>query len=121
VITVLKTKYKISNLGEAIQFLGLEITQDENGISLSQETYIDTMIKWFGIEDSCNVSNLLDPNVQLINEEYEDSPAHWTLYLSLIGSLIYAALGSHPDISFTISSLSRYNLAPLATYLIAVK
>jgi hypothetical protein len=76
VITALKTKYKMSNLGEATHFLGLEINRDENGISLSQETYIDTMIKWFGMEDSCNVSNPLDPDVQLENEEYEDNPAH---------------------------------------------
>jgi hypothetical protein len=34
---------------------------------------------------------------------------------------MYAALGSHPDISFTISSLSRYNSAPLATHLTAAK
>jgi hypothetical protein len=34
---------------------------------------------------------------------------------------MYAVLGSHPDISFTVSSLSRYNSAPLATHLTAVK
>jgi hypothetical protein len=34
---------------------------------------------------------------------------------------MYAVLGSCPDISFTVSSLSRYNLAPLATHLIAAK
>jgi hypothetical protein len=45
VITALKTKYKMSDLGEARYFLGLEINRDENGISLSQESYIDTMIK----------------------------------------------------------------------------
>jgi hypothetical protein len=121
VITALKTKYKMSDLGKVRCFLGLEINRDENGISLSQETYIDTMIKWFGMEDSCNVSNPLDPNVRLENEECEDNPADRTLYLSLIGSLMYATLGSRLDISFTISSLSRYNLAPLATHLTAVK
>jgi hypothetical protein len=34
---------------------------------------------------------------------------------------MYAALGSHPDIFFAISSLSRYNSAPLATHLTAAK
>jgi hypothetical protein len=59
----LKTKYKMSNLGEARCFLGLEINRDENGISLSQESYIDTMIKWFGMENSRHVSNPLDPDI----------------------------------------------------------
>jgi hypothetical protein len=57
VITALKTKYKMSNLGEARCFLGLEMNRDVNGISISQETYIDTMIQRFGMEDSHNVSN----------------------------------------------------------------
>jgi hypothetical protein len=121
VIMALKTKYKMSDLGEARHFLGLETNRDKNSISLSQETYINTMIKWFGMENSRNVSNPLDPDVRLENEECEDNPADRTLYLSLIGSLMYAALGSHPDISFAISSLSRYNLAPLATHLTAAK
>jgi hypothetical protein len=73
------------------------------------------------MENSCHISNPLDPNIQLENEECEDHPTDQTLYLSLIGLLIYAALGSHPDISFAISSLSRYNSAPLATHLTAAK
>jgi hypothetical protein len=121
VITVLKIKYKMSNLGEARYFLGLKINRDENGISLSQETYINTIIKWFGMENSHNVSNLLDPNIRLENEECKDNPADQTLYLSLIGSLMYTVLGSHLDISCAISSLSRYNSAPLATHLTVAK
>jgi hypothetical protein len=71
----LKTKYKMSDLGKARCFLGLKINRDENGISLSQETYIDTMIKQFGMENSHTVSNPLDPDVRLEYEEYEDNPA----------------------------------------------
>jgi hypothetical protein len=63
VMMVLKTKYKMSDLGKVRCFLGLEINQDENSISLSQETYIDTMIKWFGMENSCHISNPLDPDI----------------------------------------------------------
>jgi hypothetical protein len=74
VIMALKTKYKMSDLGEVRCFLGLEINRDENGISLSQETYIDSMIKWFGMENDRNVSNPLDPDVRLENEECEDHP-----------------------------------------------
>jgi hypothetical protein len=63
VIMVLKTKYKMWDLGKARCFVGLEINRDENGISLSQESYIDTMIKWFGMENGHHVSNPLDPDI----------------------------------------------------------
>jgi hypothetical protein len=42
---VIKMKYKMLDLGKGRYFLGLKINWDENSISLSQETYIDTMIK----------------------------------------------------------------------------
>jgi hypothetical protein len=45
VITALKNKYKMSDLGEARHFLGLEINRNEDGISLSQGSYIDTLLK----------------------------------------------------------------------------
>jgi hypothetical protein len=121
VIMALKTKYKMSDLGKARCFLGLEINRDENGISLSQESYIDNIIKRFGMENSCHVSNPLDPDIRLENEECKNHPADRILYLSLIGLLMYAALGSHLDILFAISSLSRYNSAHLATHLTAAK
>jgi hypothetical protein len=47
VITALKNKYKMSDLGEARRFLGLEINRNEDGISLSQGSYIDTLLKRF--------------------------------------------------------------------------
>jgi hypothetical protein len=49
VITALKNKYKISDLGEARHFLGLDINRNEDGISLSQGSYIDTLLKWFAL------------------------------------------------------------------------
>jgi hypothetical protein len=42
-------------------------------------------------------------------------------YLSIIGSLMYAALGTRPDISFSVSSLSRFNIDPRARNLTAAK
>jgi hypothetical protein len=110
------TRYKVR-----LVVKGLEINRNEDGISLSQGFYIDTLLKWFCMEDSRNVLNPLDPNVQLENEECEDNPADRNLYLSLVGSLMYAALGSRPDISFAVSSLSRYNSTPLTIHLTAAK
>jgi hypothetical protein len=60
----LSEKYKITNLGPARQFLGIEIHRDDTGISLGQKAYITTILKRFGMEHSHGVSTPMDPNIK---------------------------------------------------------
>ena len=55
------------------------------------------------------------------NGECEDHPTQTDkqVYQSTIGSLMYAALGTRPDISFAAAARSKYNASPLATHMTA--
>ena len=59
----LSEKYKITNLGPARQFLGIEIHCDGTGISLGQKAYITTILRRFGMEHTHGVSTPMDPNI----------------------------------------------------------
>jgi len=48
-------------------------------------------------------------------------PARRKEYLSMVGSLMYVAIGSRPDIAFSITALSRYNVQPLEMHAMAAK
>jgi hypothetical protein len=63
----------------------------------------------------------LDPQTDLANTQCEDKPANRKKYLSMVGSLMYAALGSRPDIAFSVTALSRYNVQPLEMHVTAAK
>jgi len=63
----------------------------------------------------------LDPQTDLANTHCEDKPANRKEYLSMVGSLMYAALGSRPDIAFSVTALSRYNVQPLEMHATAAK
>ena len=54
-------------MGPIKWFLGMAVTQDWacHTITLSQATYIDTVLQRFNMEDSYTVSTPLDPNVVL--------------------------------------------------------
>jgi len=99
----LSEKYKITNLGLAREFLGIEIYRHENdtGIRLGQKAYITTILKRFGMEHSHSVSTPMDPNIKLDlaenrgEKELEDI----TDYQAVMGSLMYSALVTRPDIS----------------------
>jgi len=63
----------------------------------------------------------LDPQTDLATICCEDKPANRKEYLSMVGSLMYAALGSRPDIAFSVTALSRYNVQPLEMHATAAK
>jgi len=119
---LLQKKYKMCDLGAAKRFLGIEIERTEDGgFSISQRGYINTIIRRFGLTDAKPAKSPLDPHTDLSNICCEDKLANRKEYLSMVGSLMYAALGSRPDIAFSVTSLSRYNVQPLEMHLTAAK
>jgi hypothetical protein len=105
---LLQKKYKMYNLGAAKRFLGIEIERTEDGeFSICQQDYIHTIIRRFGLMDAKPAKSPLDPQADLANTHCENKPANHKKYMSMVGSLMYAALGSQPDITFSVTALSR--------------
>jgi len=63
----------------------------------------------------------LDPQTDLMNTYCEDKLANHKEYLSMVGSLMYMALGSYPDIAFSVTALSRYNIQPFEMHVTAAR
>ena len=123
VLQQIKTKYRSTDLGPARRFLGLEITQlMSGGYRLSQEGYIHSILSRFGLTDANTVSTPLAKDIVLDSPATEnDKVVNQRNYLSIIGSLMYAALGTRPDIAFTVTKLSQYNHEPRTSHLTAAK
>jgi len=121
----LSEKSKITNLGPARHFLGIEIYHDEigTGIGLGQKAYITIILRRFGMEHSHGVLTPIDPNVKLdlaedrVEKELEDI----TDYQAVMGSLMYAALATRPDISYAVAAHSRYNSRLFTSHMTAAK
>jgi len=110
------------DLGAAKRYLGIEIERTKDGgFSICQQGYIYVIIRRFGLMDAKLSKSPLDPQTDLANTHGEDKPANRKEYLSMVGSLIYAALGSRPDIVISVTTLSRYNVKPLEIYAMAAK
>jgi transposase InsO family protein len=118
----LKGHFTITDLGEAKQIVGLELERDVEAATLKimQSQYIKRVLQKFGMTDSHPVSTPLDPNVKLVKTpetEHYDIPD----YRSAIGSLMYAAVGTRPDISFAVQTLSQFMSNPGPAHWTAVK
>ena len=119
---LLQKKYKMCDLGAAKRFLGIEIEKTKDGgFTICQRGYINTIIRRFRLMDAKPAKSPLDPQTDLANTVCEDKPANRKEYLSMVGSLMYAALGSRPDIAYSVTALSRYNIQPLEMHTMAAK
>lgn len=58
------------------------------------------------------VSTSMTPNLKLTRHETPDPDVNTREYQSRIGSVMYAMLGTRPDISFAITILSQYSSNP---------
>jgi hypothetical protein len=107
---LLQAKYKVCDLGAAKRFLGIEIERGEDGsISIGQRAYIDTFLKRFEQQDAKSAKTPLDHQVDLANTNNNDKTVNRKEYLSIFCYLMYAALGSIPDIAFSVTALKFYD------------
>ena len=121
IIKQLESEFEVTNLGDATWLLGIHIEYSEQGITLSQCTYIDKVLKRFGMEKSRPVSTPLQENIRLQIGTKENIIEDISHYQSIIGSLMYAVIGSRPDLAHTITLLSQFNSCPTEEHVRAVK
>jgi hypothetical protein len=111
----LNKHFEIIDLGPIKWLLGIGIERDRKmrTISLSQVAYIDSIIEKFEQGEGYEVSTPLDHNVVLSKElspknDQEKERMKKVPYREAIGSLMYAATATRPDISFATHKLSQY-------------
>lgn len=124
----LQKQFKMKDLGEAKYCLGIQITRDRihRKIWLDQERYMEEVLNKFNMSDCNPVSTPLDANIKLSKEmspknEEEFKEMSTVPYQQAIGSILYAAQATRPDICHAINVVSRYNNNPGKQHWTAVK
>jgi hypothetical protein len=111
----LHDKYTLTDLGPIHWLLGIKIVHDCSAqmISLSQSSYIDSILARFNLTDAKAQSTPMVPNSIYSKEDSPADASHATCmkkmpYREAIGSLIYTSIATCPDITFTILTLSQF-------------
>ena len=121
-------RYTLTDLGPVNWLLGIKITQDRStrSISLSQSTYIDSILARFALEDVKAQATPMVPGAVFSRGDSPSSPSDMDRmrkvpYREAIGSLMYASVATRPDISFAVSMLSQFLDNPGDAHWIGVK
>ncbi|GKE08910.1 retrovirus-related pol polyprotein from transposon TNT 1-94 [Tanacetum coccineum] len=99
-------KFDMSMMGELTYFLGLQIKQDDKGISICQEQYTRNLLKKYKISNSSSVKTPMVPPNNL-GPDLAGKPVNETLYREMIGSLMYLT-ATRLDIQFSTCLCAKY-------------
>ncbi|GJT39732.1 putative ribonuclease H-like domain-containing protein [Tanacetum coccineum] len=91
----------------------------EDGIIISQEKYVDDILKKFDFTTVKAASTPIETN-KALNKDEEAEDVDVYLYRSMIGSLMYLTT-SRPDIMFAVCACARFQVTPKTSHLHAVK
>ena len=101
---LLKSRFKMKDLGPLKYFLGIEFTQEKGSIKLSQSHYAKKLLSKFGMMDAKPRSTPCEPKPEITNGE--TNPLN-VKYREVVGSLIYLMTCTRPDLSWTVTRLSQ--------------
>ncbi|GKE80590.1 putative ribonuclease H-like domain-containing protein, partial [Tanacetum coccineum] len=107
-------KFQISSMGELTFFLGLQVIQKEDEIFISQDKYVDEILKKFGFSIVRITSTPMETSKPLLKDaEAKDVIVY--LYRLMIGSLMYLT-SLRLDIMFDVCACARFHVTPKVFY-----
>ena len=122
------SRYALTDLGPVHWLLGIKITRNRAArtISLSQSSYIDSILARFSLSDVHPYQTPMAPSASYSKQDGASNAAdaahmHKVPYREAIGSLMYASVATRPDITFAVSTLSQFLENPGETHWEAVK
>ena len=112
-------KWKSGDLGEAKEYLGMRITRDrvKKTLKLDQIAYADKVIKRFKLDNAKIAHTLLPSGYNPLPNLTQSTSNFCSRYQSIIRSLLYIILGTHPDIAQAVIKMSQFSSNPLEDHL----
>jgi hypothetical protein len=111
--------FKMSDLGLLTYYLGIEVKQSKEGISLSQGCYARKILEKGGMKE-CNSCQVPMQSKLKLKRESDSPVVDVVEYRSLVGSLRYL-VHTRSDLTFAVSYVSRYMKRPHEEHLCAVR
>lgn len=124
----LKNRFEMKDLGAASRILGMDIIRDRKSgwVKLCQRSYLEQVLRTFNMSEAKAVVTPTGAQYKLRSLNEEELRTERELmseipYASAVGSLMYAMVGSRPDLGYAVGLVSRYMGNPGRIHWEAVK
>ncbi|MCP4339239.1 MAG: hypothetical protein GY799_10210, partial [Desulfobulbaceae bacterium] len=106
-------RFAVKDMGRLHYFLGIRIQQMENrSIWIGQDKYAENKLREFGFSDTKMSSTPMEVNTKIYIGNENSKIFDQQKYQSAIGSLLYLASATRPDLAFAVSKLAQFNSSP---------
>jgi hypothetical protein len=108
---------------DTFQYLGMRVTRDRSkrSIAIDQIGYINRVLDRFQMTDGRKRSTTMEIGYKPHAIQAEEQSFDSRMYQNAIGSILYATLGTRPDITYATSVLGRHTAQPSTLHWEAVK
>jgi len=105
----LKRAFEMEDQGEIHFCLGMSVRRDRKNkrMFISQTRYLQNVLKKFGMENCKQISTPLEFGKHFSLKGENESSADRRMFQSAVGSLVYAATATRPDLSASVGVLSK--------------
>ena len=117
-LQTLKSKFmkiwECRDLGQVSEYLGMKIVQDRQNqlLTIDQIDYAMKVVKHFGQENAKPARTPLPAGYVPKPNNGTATSEQRSYYQSIIGSLLYLTLGTHPDIAYAVIMMSQFMVNP---------
>jgi hypothetical protein len=107
---------KGSIVGSEFQYLGMatKIDRAAQRVTANQRGYLTRILEKFDMARCNGRLNPMDSGIRLRKRKEDEPKADIDVYRQAVGCLLYAALGSRPDIAYAVGVLGRHSADPVA-------
>ena len=94
----------MKDLGKIHFYLGIatELYEENWHLKIHQKQSIMNLFRKYKLEDAKKATTPMDINVKLRRDDGVSKAVDPTIYQSMVGSLIYVAMGTRPDIAHAV-------------------
>ena len=102
--------------------MGFRVIQEKDmEVCELDNLHTENVLQKFGRENAKAIDTPVDPATKLVRAKEESESVDQQLYQSAVGSLLYLPNGTRPDITYAVSSVSRYCSKPTKQHWNAVQ
>jgi hypothetical protein len=107
------SQYKCHDLGDVATYLGMQIVRDRSAgtLKIHQAAYTKAIFTRYNLENCRPRITPMEHGLHLSRVEGQPLPSD-VPFSSLVGTLLYLSVCTRPDISFSVSSLTRHLQKP---------
>lgn len=117
----LKLNFRMKDMGSNnLKYLGISIYKQNYCLYIHQKKYLENILEKYRMENCNPIETPMDENFKIEKHCKIDLTLERQCR-SLIGSLMYATIGSRPDLSHSVYYLSRFQSTPCPELWIALK